>query len=277
MSGAFRVAGVMGWPVAHSRSPVIHRFWLAALGMDGDYVRLPVRPEALGAALAALPALGLAGVNLTVPHKVAALAHVDAASAAAGRVGALNIITVAADGRLLGDNSDVAGVEAALDLLAFGPDVPVALVGSGGAARAALAALAARGVGDLRLVVRDPGKGEALLAGFGLAGRVAGLDAAADACAGAVMVNATSLGMRGADPVPDALLAAVGASRGLFDMVYAPLETPLLAAARARGLPVADGLVMLIGQAAGAFAAFYGCAPPRARDAELRALLTAAA
>lgn len=275
MSGDFRLAGVMGWPVAHSRSPLIHRFWLEALGMEGDYARLPVRPGALAAALGALPALGFAGVNLTVPHKVAALAHLDSVTPVARAAGAVNIVTVGPDGRLHGDNSDVAGVQAALDALPVGTGTPVALLGSGGAARAALAALAGRGVDEVRLVARDRGKAADLLAAFGLAGAAAGLEEAERACAGAVVVNATSLGMRGADPVPDALVAAVTGGRGLFDMVYAPLETPLLAAARAAGLPVADGLIMLVGQAAAAFAAFYGAAAPRERDAELRALLVA--
>lgn len=267
-----RLAGVMGWPVAHSKSPVIHRFWLSVLGLDGDYVRLPVRPEDLGQALRSLPALGFAGVNLTVPHKVAALAHVDMADPRAGAVGAANLVRVE-EGRLVAGNSDVDGVLAALARLGVGRGAVVALLGSGGAARAALAALAALDVMEVRLLARNRAAAAALLTGFALPGRVAGLDAAADAMAGAVLVNATSLGMAGAEPMPAALLDAAGRAAGVFDMVYAPLETALLARARAAGIPAVDGLVMLVGQARAGFAAFYGVEPPGGRDDALRALL----
>ena len=272
MTVGFRAAGVMGWPVAHSRSPVIHRFWLEALGLDGDYVRLPVAPQALGAALRALPALGLAGVNLTVPHKVAALAHLDRVDDAARAVGAVNLVTVD-DRGLAGTNSDVAGVAEALDRLGVGAGATVAVLGTGGAARAALAAIAGRAVAEVRLLARDPAAAAALLEAFGLRGRAGGLGAAAEAFAGAVVVNATSLGMAGADPMPAALADACAGAAGVFDMVYAPLQTALLARARAAGVPAVDGLVMLVGQAAPAFRAFYGAEAPRDRDAALRALL----
>ncbi|WP_448582999.1 shikimate dehydrogenase family protein [Thermaurantiacus sp.] len=272
MSG-LPVAGVMGWPVAQSKSPHIHRFWLQALGRDGDYVRLPVRPEALGAALRGLPALGFAGVNLTLPHKVAALAHVDAADDRARAVGAANLVRVE-DGGLVASNSDVEGVREALALLEVGSGSTVAVLGSGGAARAALAALAELGVGEVRLVARNGEAARALLEAFALPGRVWALADAGTAFAGAVVVNATSLGMAGAAPMPAPLVDAVGAAAGVFDMVYAPLETALLARGRGKGLPVVDGLVMLIGQARAGFRAFFAAEPPRERDAELRALLT---
>ncbi|WP_328832017.1 shikimate dehydrogenase [Thermaurantiacus tibetensis] len=277
MSAGFRVAGVMGWPVAHSLSPVIHRFWLDAAGVDGDYVRLPVRPEALGAALRALPALGFSGVNLTVPHKVAALAHLDRLEEGARRVGAANIVTVGADGSLAGDNSDVAGAAEALAQVGAGPGRPAAVLGSGGAARAALAALAGLGVEEVRLVARDAERAGALAQALAPGARLFALEAAGEAFAGALVVNATSLGMRGGPAVPEALLAALEAAAGLFDMVYAPLETPFLVRARALGLPAVDGLVMLVGQAAAAFAAFFGLDPVRERDGELRALLAGVA
>jgi shikimate dehydrogenase len=257
-------AGVMGWPVAHSQSPLIHRFWLEALGLAGDYARLPVPPGRLGGALAALAPLGLAGVNLTVPHKVAALAHLDSLDPAARAVGAVNTVLVGDGGRLHGTNTDVAGIIEALAPRRF---AHVVLLGAGGAARAAVAALGALGAGRLTICNRSAAAAEALLAASGLPGEVRPLEGATPAAD--LLVNATSLGMAGQPP----LEVAIGGAPLVFDMVYAPLETPLLAGARARGLETVDGLAMLIGQAARAFQLFYGAEPPRARDAELRALL----
>lgn len=257
-------AGVMGWPVAHSLSPAIHHFWLAALGLDGDYGRFAVRPERLGAALRALPDLGLAGVNLTVPHKVAALAHLDSVDEPARRVGAVNTVTVAADGRLAGTNTDVAGF---LEPLAGRSFRHVVLVGAGGAARAVVAALPELGAERLTILNRSRGAGEALLGGSGLAGEVRDLAAGAPACD--LLVNATSLGMAGQPPLG---IAWEGAAT-VCDIVYRPLETALLSEARARGAETVDGLHMLIGQAARAFALFFGVTPPRARDGELRDVL----
>lgn len=260
-----RTAGVIGWPIAHSKSPLIHRFWLNALGLDGDYARLAVRAEALGGAVRALPLLGLAGVNVTVPHKVAVMAHLDELDPVAQAVGAVNTVVVRADGRLWGTNSDVAGF---MEPLAGVDPAGALVIGTGGAARAVLAGLREK-AWKTRVLGRDPAKAEALAAEFGAE---AGLLDRAELDGVDLLVNASVLGMRG----QPGLVLDLGALRPggtVYDLVYAPLETELLAAARARGLAGIDGLGMLIGQAAVAFRHFFGVEPPRARDAELRALL----
>lgn len=263
-------AGVIGWPVAHSKSPLIHRFWLGKLGIDGDYGRFPVHPDALAAAVAALPALGLRGVNVTVPHKTAVMPLLDAVDSAAAAVGAVNTIVVHAD-RLTGYNTDVAGIAGAVaDLDLAGRTV--ALIGAGGAARALLAVARARGAGHVAIFNRSTDKAATLLGEFALAGSVHPLDAPLPP---AVLVfNATSLGMTGQPPLPIDL-TLLPADAVVFDAVYAPLDTALLQAARARALRTIDGLAMLIGQAAAAFEYFYGAPAPRAFDAELRTVLTA--
>jgi shikimate dehydrogenase len=269
-----KVAGVIGWPVAHSKSPLIHRFWLGKLGIDGEYCRFPVAPERLGQAMAGLAGLGIAGVNVTVPHKLAVLAHLDEIDAGARAVGAVNTVEVMADGRLRGWNSDVAGVfEPTRELNIAGREV--ILVGTGGAARAAMAAMVRHGAAQVTVLARDLGKGEALLAAFGQAGRVVPMDASLSDCGDvALLFNASVLGMVGQPAfVPD--FAGFPDDLTVFDAVYAPLETPLLAAARGRGLRVIDGLSMLIGQAAMGFEVFFGAPAPRDFDAELRAVLVA--
>lgn len=266
-------AGIFGWPVAHSKSPVIHRFWLGKLGIDGDYSRFPVRPEALGDAVRALPAMGLRGVNITVPHKIVVMEHLDVIDGSARALGAVNTVHVLADGRIAGANTDVDGVLEPLRHLGLAGRAAI-VVGTGGAARAAVTAAARAGAVWLTILARDTGKGAALLANTGLAGAVAGLDApwphAEDIT---LFFNATSLGMTGQPPLP-VDVACLPATATVFDAVYAPLETPLLAAARARGMPVIDGLQMLVGQAATAFEIFFGTPAPRQHDAELREILT---
>ena len=265
-------AGIFGWPVAHAKSPIIHRFWLARLGLDGDYGRFPVHPDDLGAAIRALPALGLRGVNITVPHKIAVIAHLDTVSGSARTMGAVNTVTVDGDGRLHGANTDVEGIlEPIRHLDLTGRRVVIA--GAGGAARAALAAAVIAGAGAVTVLARDAVKAAALLGNVDIAGTVMGF---ADDWGGddvALLFNATTLGMVGQPPLPVDLTMLPGGAT-VFDAVYVPLETPLLAAAKARDLPVIDGLQMLIGQAATAFEAFFECAAPRRFDAELRALLT---
>jgi shikimate dehydrogenase len=267
-------AGVIGWPVAQSKSPLIHRFWLEALAIDGDYGRFPVAPERLAGAVGALPALGLRGVNVTVPHKVAVIDLLDRIDPVAAMVGAVNTVVVEPSGALRGANTDVAGfMEPLAGRVLAGRAATV--LGAGGAARAVLAGLRDAGIAEVTIVARDAGAAAALLARFGLAGRVQGFDQPLPAET-ALLVNATSLGMVGKDPlVVD--LGPLGPDTVVYDLVYAPLETGLLAAARRRELPAIDGLSMLIGQAAPAFAAFFGATPPRHRDAELRALLVGAA
>lgn len=271
-------AGVIGWPIAHSKSPAIHRFWLQKLGMDGDYGRFAVAPGHLPQAVASIHALGLSGFNVTVPHKVEILPLLDEIAPEARQVGAVNLV-VSENGRLIGRNTDVDGVLEALPQRHLPMGGIVCLIGSGGAARAALAAFHRRQVARVLMVARNPVKGMALLREFGLPGEVRPLFDAAPAMLKAdAIVNATSLGMHGGEPMPRELLAAMRTpldSITAFDMVYAPLETAFLAAAREQELHIVDGLTMLIGQAAAAFQALFGAPPPRQHDHELRALLTA--
>ena len=266
-------AGVIGWPVAHSKSPLIHRFWLGRLGIDGDYGRFPVHPDSLGTAVAALSALGLRGINVTIPHKVAVMAHLDTIEDSALRAGACNTVLVGDDGRLHGHNTDISGFAEPLAGRSLAGR-PAVVIGAGGAARAVLLALAEIGCAPIELRNRTPGKAQALAEELGVTANIAPLDAPLPAAA--LLVNASTLGMAGQPPlVLDLTPLPTGAV--VYDIVYAPLETPLLAAARARGLATIDGLAMLIGQAAVAFERFYGASPPRdaASDAALRALLTA--
>ncbi|WP_439544965.1 shikimate dehydrogenase [Sandarakinorhabdus sp.] len=267
------VAGVIGWPVAHSKSPLIHRFWLGKLGIDGDYSRFPVAPDHLADFIRALPAMGLRGVNVTVPHKVAVMDFLDGLDASAAAVGAVNIVRLLPDGRLGGANSDIDGICAPL------ADHPVAsrdviILGSGGAARAALIAAQRLRANRVSIVARDTAKATAMLAQAGQPGAAMAWGRALPASADtALLFNATSLGMAG-QPDLDIDISGLPASAVVFDAVYVPLDTPLLQAARARGLATIDGLQMLIGQAAVAFESFFGAAAPRCHDTELRALLT---
>lgn len=279
MSAAYRLAAVMGWPVAHSRSPLIHRYWLERHGIAGDYVKLPVPPEKLAAALRALPALGFAGCNLTLPHKEQALSLVDEVEAEARLIGAVNTVTVRPDGTLLGANSDMFGFIANLKegaptwRAAAGPAV---VLGAGGAARAVLAALIADGVPEIRLVNRHRERAEALARQFNDRVEVLPWDRRGQALSGAaLLVNATSLGMTGA-PALDVSLHALPAEAVVNDIVYTPLETPLLAAARRRGNIAVDGLGMLLHQARPGFAAWFGVEPNVTPELRARVAVTLA-
>jgi shikimate dehydrogenase len=275
ITGRTRLAGIMGWPVAHSRSPAVHNFWLEEHGIDGAYVPLPVHPERLGQALRALPALGFRGCNLTIPHKQAALSIVERVEPLAHRIGAVNTVVVMPDGSLTASNTDVYGFRENLMESVPGWDAaagPAVVLGGGGGARAVVAALIEARVGEIRLVNRTPAR----------AGRVAEELAmppnriavhrwetrgAALEDAG-LLVNATSLGMTGEPPL-DIDLARLPPFAVVVDIVYVPLETRLLAAARARGNRTVDGLGMLLHQARPGFEAWFGT-PVRATR-ELRA------
>ncbi|MEX0697264.1 MAG: shikimate dehydrogenase [Dongiaceae bacterium] len=264
LTGRARLAGVVGWPVAHSRSPRLHGFWLEKHGIDGAYVPIAVRPENLATALRALPLLGFSGVNVTVPHKEAALAVIDRASDAARRIGAVNTIVIDADGQLEGSNTDGFGFLENLAAALPGwraSDGAAVLLGAGGAARAIAAALADGGAPEIRLVNRTPERARRLAAEIGGPFRVVAWPERAAALAdAALLVNATTLGMAGQPPL-DLELSALPGAAVVNDIVYAPLETPLLAAARARGNRVVDGLGMLLHQARPGFAAWFGVAP----------------
>ncbi|MBY6243189.1 shikimate dehydrogenase [Methylosinus sp. Sm6] len=272
----FLLAGVMGWPISHSRSPMIHNYWLARYGLTGVYAPLAIEPARLGAALRALPALNFSGCNLTIPHKEAALAIVDELDATATRVGAVNCVVVEEDGSLVGRNYDGFGFTAALRAAApmWRADAgPAVVVGAGGAARAVVAGLIDAGATEIRVFNRTLERAETLAQGFGptvAAHRWEEREAAlADA---ALVVNTTSQGMIGQPPL-DLRLDALPATALVSDIVYAPLETPLLAAARARGLAAVDGLGMLIHQARPAFRDWFGIMPEA--TPELRARIEA--
>jgi shikimate dehydrogenase len=276
LSGAARIAGLMGWPVAHSLSPRLHGHWLRHHGIDGAYVPLAVRPERLGQALHALPALGFRGCNLTIPHKEQALPIVDEVSPEAARIGAVNTVVVREDGSLLGRNTDGYGFLASLHQDAPGLDLsagPAVVLGAGGAARAVVAALADAGCPELRILNRTRGRAERLAAEIGGPIRWCAWDAGA--LAGAVLlVNTTSLGMVHQPPLKLAL-DDLPRDSVVTDIVYVPLETGLLARARARGNPVVDGLGMLLHQAVPGFEAWFGVRPevtPELRGVVLEAL-----
>ncbi len=265
-------AEVIGDPIGHTKSPVIHSFWLEALGIDAEYRATHVTPDALPGYFATRSAdPDWRGCNITVPHKVAALAHVEDREDVRTSIGAINTVIREEDGALTGTNTDAAGFAAplaGLDLAAK----PVTVIGAGGAARAILFALSDMAVGPVTLFNRDVAKGADLLSSFGLEGQALPIGEAVPPSA--LLVNATSLGMTGQPPL--ALdLSALPAEAVVYDIVYAPLETGLLAAARGRGLARIDGLEMLIGQAAVAFRLFFGAEPPRDRDDELRRRLLA--
>jgi shikimate dehydrogenase len=277
ITGRTKLAGIMGWPVAHSRSPPLHNFWIEQHGVDGVYVPLPVRPEHLAAALRALPALGFRGCNLTIPHKQAAMTIVDRVDAAARRIGAMNTVIVAADGSLEGRNTDVYGFRETLRESAADWDAtagPAVVLGAGGAARAVVAALVEARVPEIRLVNRTFDRAVSLardLADAIVEITVRPWTERAVALEGAgLLVNTTSLGMASEAPL-DIDLAALPRAAVVVDIVYVPLETPLLAMARHRGHRVVDGLGMLLHQGRPGFEAWFGT--PVQVTPELRAAI----
>jgi len=263
-------AEVIGDPISHSKSPAIHGFWLEALGIDADYRATHVTGEGLAAYFEARRAdPAWRGCNVTIPHKRAALDLVDDPGDVRASIGAIN--TVIRDGdRLIGTNTDAGGFYAPIAGLRL-EGAHVVLFGAGGAARAILFALAKLGVGRVTIFNRNVLKAAALLAAFGLKGEALPLGSPLPPAA--LLVNASALGMAGQPPL-DLDLSPLPEDALVYDAVYAPLETGLLAAARARELDTVDGLEMLVGQAALAFELFFGAEPPRDRDDELRALLT---
>ena len=272
----YRLAGVMGDPVLHSRSPMLHNYWLAEHGLSGIYVPLAIKPDGLQAALRALPSLGFSGCNLTIPHKEAALRIVDTADEMARRIGAINCVVVGADGRLHGRNFDGFGyIESVLEAR---PDWrtdagPIVVLGAGGGARAILAALASRGASEIRLVNRTFERADALAQEFGAPiTAVAWAERHAAMAGAAMLINTTSQGMSGQRSL-DVDLDTLPKTALVSDIVYFPRETALLAAARQRGNPVVHGLGMLLHQARPAFEAWFGIMPTV--TPELRRLIEA--
>lgn len=260
----FKLAGVMGWPVAHSRSPKLHGYWLAHYGIAGAYVPLPVAPGRVADAMKGLSALGFSGCNVTIPHKRDALGLVDKVDPQAARIGAVNTIVVEPDGTLSGFNTDGYGfIESLREVRGdWTADAgPVVVLGAGGGARAIVMTLIAEGAAEIRLLNRTQARAEELALAAGPQVRVLPWDKRAEALGGAaLLVNTTSQGMVGQEPL-DIALDALPKTALVSDIVYNPLITPLLAAARARGNAVVDGLGMLLHQARPAFRAFYGVMP----------------
>jgi len=258
------LAGVMGWPVAHTRSPAIHNHWIAQYGLKGAYVQLPVQPDRLEVAIRGLAALGFAGCNVTVPHKVSAMRFVDDVHPAAQRVAAINTIVVQPDGRLLGMNHDGAGYIQSLrdaDPSWRGDAGPALVLGAGGAARAIVVALLDEGVPELRLTNRTLDRAQELANDFGKRVTVVPWAQRNEAMAGvSLLVNTTTQGMHGQPPL-DVALDALPAAAMVSDAIYIPMETPVLAEARRRGHRTVNGLGMLINQARPAFQAWFGVLP----------------
>lgn len=269
VSGKARLAGVLGWPVGHSRSPRLHGFWLEQLGIDGAYLPLAVKPEDFAHVVRALPRMGFRGANVTVPHKEEALRLADEVDPLAARIGAVNTLIAADDGRIIGCNTDAFGFMENLRQGApsWAPAVgPAVILGAGGAARAVCVALQDAGVPEIRLLNRSRARAEALAEDLGGAMRVLEWDDRSAALAGAgLLVNTTVLGMSGQPPL-ELDLSALPVTALVNDIVYAPLMTDLLKAAKARGNMVVDGLGMLLHQAVPGFEAWFGVRPTVTRE-----------
>jgi shikimate dehydrogenase len=264
MANTFVMAGVMGWPVAHSRSPIIHNHWIRTHGLQGAYGLFAVQPEKLEDAIRGLPALGLAGCNVTIPHKVNAMRLMDVVDPLARRMGAINTIVVTPEGALHGFNNDGYGyIQSLRDAK---PDWqanagPITVLGAGGAARAVVLSLVDQGATEIRLINRTRSKAQALADEFGSAIQVYDWSERVEALRDvALLVNTTNQGMHG-QPELDIQLDTLPESALVSDAIYIPLETPLLKAARLRGNQTVNGLGMLLNQARPAFKAWFGVMP----------------
>lgn len=258
------LAGVIGMPVAHSRSPRLHGHWLARYGIAGHYVPLSVMPEHLAEVLRILPRAGFVGVNVTIPHKEAVLTLADVVTDRAALIGAANTLIFRPDGKIHADNTDGYGFIANLRQNAsdWVPVAgPAAVIGAGGAARAVVASLLDAGVTELRITNRTRLRAEQIKAEFGARVVVYDWAQAANMLEGAAtVVNATALGMDGKQPLR-LPLDALSADALVTDLVYTPLDTPFLIEARDRGCRTVDGLGMLLHQAAPGFERWFGHRP----------------
>ncbi len=272
----FLLAGVMGWPVMHSRSPLIHNHWFKVHGMAGTYVPLAIQQAALASALRAMHALGFAGCNLTIPHKQTAMEIVDEISDAARSIGAISCVTVRPDGSLMGTNNDAFGFIRNLkqEQPHWRADAgPAVVIGAGGGSRAVCYGLMQEGVKEIRLLNRGFERAQSIADEFGgvisaepWSQRHEVMDGAA------LVVNTTSQGMVGQTAL-DIQLTLLPLSALVADIVYIPLETPFLAAARQRGNRTVNGLGMLLHQGPLAWKAWFGFEP--AVTTELRVLVEA--
>jgi shikimate dehydrogenase len=242
----------------------LHNHWIKHYGLTGAYVLLPVEPGNLPAALKGLSALGFAGCNVTIPHKVAAMQLMDRVDPVARRMGAINTIVVEKDGSLSGFNNDGFGyIQSLLDAQPnWRADAgPITVLGAGGAARAVVLSLAERGAKEIRLCNRSPDKAQALAKEFGAPVRALPWEERHNALADvALLVNTTNQGMSGQSAL-DLSLDRLPLHTLVSDVIYVPMETPLLAAARKRGNPTVNGLGMLLNQARPAFKAWFGVMP----------------
>jgi shikimate dehydrogenase len=256
--------GVMGWPVMHSRSPMMHNYWIDQQGLKGSYVPLAIKPGGLEAALRALHPLGFAGCNLTIPHKLEAMAIVDEVSDVANKIGAISCVVVREDGSLFGTNNDWLGFLGNLKHQA--PDWradagPAAVIGAGGGGRAVVYGLLQEGAPEIRLVNRTRKKADTIAEEFGGPIKVFPWEERHDVLDGvATAVNVTSLGM-GGQPDLDIRLDRLPQPALATDIIYTPLETPFLTAAKARGNATVNGLGMLIHQGPAAWKLWFDIVP----------------
>ena len=276
-SQQFKLAGVMGMPVFQSRSPILHNYWIRKYGLRGAYGHFPVHVENIEAAIRGLSALGIAGCNITQPHKLMAMKLMDKLTPMAQRIGAINCIVVQPDGALHGFNNDGFGyIQSLKDKQpSWRADAgPITVLGCGGGARAVVISLLDEGAQEIRLINRTRAKAEELSAAnpavvkvFDWSERHAALEGAA------MLVNTTNQGMYG-QPALDIQLDALPKSALVSDLIYIPLETPLLAAARARGNVTTNGLGMLLNQAIPAFEAWFGVKPEITEELQQAVLAT---
>ena len=267
-------ACIMGYPVAHSRSPMLHGYWLKTLGIDGAYEHKEVKPEDFEAFFRNLGSNGFVGGNITIPHKEAAFRNVDRREPAADAIGAVNTVWYE-DGKLIGGNTDWLGIVEALDDIHPGWDVKggeAVVLGAGGSARASIYGLLQRGF-SVSVVNRTAERAEKLATEFGARVTAHPFEALPKLLAGAdFLINNTSLGMSGKPPL-EIDLTPLKSSAIVYDVIYVPLETDLLKAAKARGHRTVDGLSMLLYQAVVGFTHWFGIKPKV--TAELRAILEA--
>lgn len=273
---ALHRAGVIGWPIKHSKSPRLHGYWLKKYGIDGTYEHVEIAPENFVDDVRALVADGWRGANVTLPHKEAALAIADEATDIAKAIGAANTLIFREDGTILADNTDGFGFIENLHQgagEAWNAQEPAVVLGAGGAARAVIHSLIEAGAPEVRLTNRTAARADELAQRFGPKVRTIPWENAATSLPGAgLIVNTTSLGMKGAPPL-DLDLSAAPKTAIATDIVYTPLMTSFLLAAEAKGLTTVDGLGMLLHQARPGFTAWFGPTPEV--DEAIRSLMLA--
>ena len=260
----FHMAAVMGWPVMHSRSPLMHNYWMAQQGLAGTYVFLEIKPGTLEPALKALHPLGFSGCNLTIPHKLDAMSIVDEVDDVAKKIGAISCVVVREDGSLFGTNNDWLGFLGNLKEQQpgwRGDAGPVTVIGAGGGGRAVCYALLQEGVPELRLVNRTREKAERIAEEYGGPITVLPWEDRHDALEGAVLaVNVTNQGMVGEAPL-DLRLDKLSDTAVAADIIYTPLDSPYLVAARERGNQTVNGLGMLLHQGPPAWKLWFDVEP----------------